>query len=143
VQFDAQAVGVTLPPSLLALQGEQRATNNPTAAFGRADLVVGANGLLNVQGTYTHLHGENFNFDSLQLNKAVTTNFLRTSESAGLKASLTSVVGSSLLNEVRGQVATDNRAELPNSRSALISITGFGNLGGDSGRPRVFDTTRY
>ena len=143
VQFDAQAPGVALPASLLALQGEQRASNNPTAAFARADVVVGSNGLLNVQGTNTHLHGENFNFDSLQLNQAVTTNFMRKSESAGLKAGLTSVVGAGMLNEVRGQVATDNRDEFPNSRSALVVITGFGNLGGDSGRPRAFDTTRY
>ena len=143
VQFDAQAPGVALPASLLALQGEQRATNNPTATFARGDVVVGSNGLLNVQGTNTHLHGENFNFDSLQLNQAVTTNFMRKSESAGLKAGLTSVVGAGMLNEVRGQVATDNRDEFPNSRSALVVITGFGNLGGDSGRPRAFDTTRY
>jgi len=143
VQFDAQAAGVAVPSSLIAQQGEQLATNNPTAAFGRADIVVGSNGLLNLQGTYTHLHGENFNFDSLQLNQAVTTNFLRTSESAGLKGGITSVVGASLLNELRGQVATDDREELPNTRSALVTITGFGNLGGDSGRPRVFDTTRY
>jgi carboxypeptidase family protein len=143
IQFDPQAAGTAIPASLLAQQGEQRATNNPTAGFGRADIVVGSNGLLNVQGTYTHLHGENFNFDSLQLNQAVSTNFLRKSESAGVKTGLTSVLGASMLNEVRGQVATDDRSELPNSRSALVSITGFGNLGGDSGRPRVFNTTRY
>jgi hypothetical protein len=143
VQFDAQAAGVVVPPDLLAQQGERRATNNPTAIFGRTDVVVGSNGLLNVQGMYTHLRGENFNFDTLQLNQAVTTNFMRQSESAGVKSGVTSVIGGGLLNEVRGQVATDNRDELPNSRSALVSITGFGNLGGDSGRPRAYDSTRY
>src|SRR5713101_7979483 len=85
IQFDAQAAGITVPADLLAQQGEQRATNNPTAVFARADVVVGANGLFNVQGTYTHLRGENFNFDTLQNNQAVTTNFMRKSESAGLK----------------------------------------------------------
>src|SRR5207244_9144504 len=85
----------------------------------------------------------NFNFDSLQLNQAVTTNFLRKSESAGVKTGLTSVLGSSMLNEIRGQIATDNRDEIPNSRLAQVTITGFGNLGGDSGRPRAFDSTRY
>ena len=143
VQFDAQAPGVVVPAEFLALQGEQRATNNPTAAFGRADMVVGSGGLLNVQGTYTRLHGENFNFDSLQLNQAVTTNFSRRSESIGVKAGLTSVFGAGLLNEVRGQIATDDRDELPNVRSALVTITGFGNIGGDSGRPRAYHTTRY
>jgi hypothetical protein len=143
VQFQAQPANVIVPADLLALQGEQRGTNNPTAAFGRSDIVLGSTGLLNVQGTYTHLRGENFNYDSLQLNQAVTTNFTRKSESMGLKSGLTSVFGRSMLNEIRGQIATDNRDELPNVRSALVTITGFGNLGGDSGRPRAFDSTRY
>ena len=142
VHFDAQLPGVAVPASLLAQEGEQRATNNPTAIFGRTDAVVGG-GLLNIQGTYTHLRGQNFNFDSLQINQAVTTNFNRTSESVGLKGGLTSIFGAELLNDLRGQVATDNREELPNVRSANITITGFGSLGGDSGRPRAFDTTRY
>src|SRR5712692_9737819 len=38
VEFQRQASGVTAPASLLSLQGEQRGTNNPTAAFGRADI---------------------------------------------------------------------------------------------------------
>ena len=143
VQFDAQAPGVTVPAALLAQQGEQLATNNPTAAFGRVDVVLGSTGLLNVQGTYTHLRGRNFNFDSLQLNQAVTTNFTRMSESKSVKTGLTSMFGPGLLNEIRGQIATDPRDEIPNVRSAAIVITGFGNLGGDAGRPRAFDSTRY
>jgi carboxypeptidase family protein len=143
VQFDAQAPGVTVPAELLALQGEQRATNNPTAAFWRTDFVVGSTGLLNVQGTYTHLRGENFNFDTPQLNQAVTTNFTRRGQSVGLKGGLTTVSARGILNEIRGQMATDNREELPNSRLALVTITGFGSTGGDSGRPRAYDTTRY
>ena len=143
IQFDAQAAGVAVPADLLAQQGEQRATNNPTAVFARTDVVVGGSGLFNVQGTYTHLRGENFNFDTPQYNQAVTTNFMRKSESVGLKGGLTSSFGSTLLNEIRGQLATDNRDEIPNTRFALITITGFGNLGSDSGRPRAFDSTRY
>src|SRR3954451_19886293 len=60
VPVDAQAPGVTVPPELLALEGEQRGTNDPAAAFGRADVVVGSGGLLNLQGTYTRLDGKNF-----------------------------------------------------------------------------------
>jgi len=142
VQFDAQASGVTVPASLLAQQGEQTSTNNPTAAFVRSDSVVGS-GLLNVQGTYTRLHGENFNFDVLQINQAATTNFMRQSTSAGLKTGLTAVFGVGLLNDLRGQIATDDRSETPNTRLANITITGFGNLGGDSGRPRAYNATRY
>jgi len=142
VQFDRQAAGVVVPANLLAQQGEQRATNDPTAIFVRTDTNAGA-GLLNIQGTYTRLNGENFNFDSLQLNQAVTTNFLHKSDSAGLKAGLTWVFSEGVLNDVRGQIATDNRDEIPNARTAAITITGFGNLGGDPGRPRTFETTRY
>jgi hypothetical protein len=143
VKFDAQAPNVTVPASLLALQGEQESTNDPTAAFGRVDVVVGSSGFLNMQGTYTRLRGENFNFDTLQINQAASTNFLRKSESIGFKSGLTYVFGPGILNEIRGQVATDDRDEIPNSKTALITITGFGNLGGDSGRPRAYHTTRY
>ena len=142
VQFDAQASGGIVPANLLAQQGEQRSTNDPTAAFVRTDAVAGS-GLFNAQGTYTRLRGENFNFDSLQLNQAVSTNFMRKSDSVGVKAGLTTVFGLGLLNDLRGQIATDDRNEMPNSRTALITITGFGNLGGDSGRPRNYETTRY
>ncbi len=143
VQFDAQPANVTIPASLLALQGEQESTNDPTATFGRLDVVVGSSGFFNLQGTYTRLRGQNFNFDTLQIDQAASTNFLRTSESVGIKGGLSYVFGAGMLNEIRGQVATDNRNELPNSNSALITITGFGNLGGDSGRPRAYETTRY
>jgi hypothetical protein len=142
VQFDAQAPGVIVPANLLAQQGEQRSTNNPIAAFMRTDAVVGS-GLFNVQGTYTRLRGDNFNFDTIQLNQAVSTNFMRKSDSVGVKTGLTSVFGAGLLNDLRGQIATDDRDEMPNARTALITITGFGNLGGDSGRPRDYETTRY
>src|SRR6266540_2185457 len=142
VQFNAQAPGVTVPANLLAQEGEQRSTNNPTAVFVRADGVVGS-GLLNMQGTFTRLHGENFNFDVLQINQAVTSNFTRDSSSAGLKGGLTTIFGAGLLNDFRGQIATDNRNEQPNSRAASIQITGFGNLGGDPGRPRAYDSSRY
>src|SRR5438876_12184079 len=143
VKYDAQAPNVTVPASLLALQGEQQSTNNPTAVFGRVDVVVGSSGFLNMQGTYTHLRGENFNFDTLQINQAVTTNFMRKSQSIGVKSGLTTVFGPGILNEVRGQVATDDRDELPNMKSALITSAGFGNLGGHSGRPRAYETTQY
>jgi hypothetical protein len=143
VHFDQQAAGVTVPAEFLAMQGEQRGTNNPSAGFVRTDVVVGSGGLLNLQGTYSRLRGDNFNFDTLQLNQAVTTNFSRQSESIGGKAGLTTVFGPGILNEIRGQIATDDRDEIPNLRTALVTITGFGNFGGDSGRPRAYHTTRY
>src|SRR5262249_52995146 len=119
---------VAVPADLLALQGEQRGTNNPTALFARTDFNVSPHHTVNLQYTYTRLRGENFNFDSAQATDAPTTNYTRTGESNGLKGALVSVLRSNLVNEIRGQVATDNRNEVPNVSLAQISITGFGKL---------------
>jgi len=125
------------------LQGEQRGTNNPTALFARSDFTLNQSNNLNVQYTYTRMRGENFNFDSPRQESAETTNYARVGSSNGLKASLVSVLGATVVNEVRGQVATDNRLEDPNSNVPQVTISSFGTLGGDSGRPRQFDTTRF
>jgi hypothetical protein len=143
VEFQRQPSGVTVPAVLLAMQGEQRGTNNPIGTFGRIDVQLGGRSLLNIQGTYTRLRGENFNYDGLTPEQAVSTNFTRQSTSTGVKGGVVSVLTPFVINEIRGQVATDDRRELPNVASALIAINGFGSIGGDSGRPRVFNATRY
>jgi len=143
VQFQPQAAGVTVPADLLALTGEQHGTNNPTAVFARADLMLSQQNSLNVQYTSARLRGENFNFDSPQLDAAATNNFLRTTDSHGGKVGLVTVFTPGLINEFRAQIATDFRNETPNTLLPQISITGFGTIGGDVGRPRRFESTRY
>jgi hypothetical protein len=142
-QFQAQPAGVVVPRELAALEGEHHGTNNPTAVFGRLDLSVSAAHRLNLQYTYSRLHGENFNFDSPPLDQAEETNYLRTTTSYGGKATLSSMVGTSLLNELTAQFGTDDRLEQPNQSRPLIAITGFGTFGGDAARPRVFEARRY
>ena len=142
VKFQPQAAGVVVPAELAALEGEQHGTNNPTAAFARVDTVLSKGNTLNVQATYTRLTGENFNFDSPQVDTAASANFTRRAKSAGVKASLVSVFSPNLLSDLRFQVATDDRLEDPNSYQAQIVITGVGTLGGDTGRPRRFDARR-
>src|SRR5262249_43778657 len=143
VKFQAQGTPVTLPADVAALEGEKRGTNNPTAIFGRVDFILNQKNTLNAQYTFTRLRGENFNFDNVQQDAALTTNYTRKNSSNGIKASLVSVFNSNAINEIRGQVATDDRLEEPNTNAPLASITGFGTLGGDTARPRIFDTTRY
>ena len=143
VKFQNQAVPVTLPGDVAALQGEQRGTNNPTALFGRTDFILNRANTLNVQYTFTRLRGENFNFDTPQQDAATTNNYTRRNSSNGGKASLVTVFNPSVINEIRAQVATDNRAEDPNTTLPQVSISSFGTVGGDSGRPRIFDTTRF
>jgi hypothetical protein len=142
VTFQQQAAGVVVPAELQPLEGEQHGTNNPTALFGRIDALLGARHTLNFQPMYTHLTGENFNFDSPQLDTAVTANFTRRATSGAVKAGLTSVFSGHLVSDLRAQVATDERLEEPNSYQAQVVITGFGTLGGDTGRPRRFDARR-
>ena len=135
--------GVALTPAIAALQGEQRGTNNPTAIFGRTDFVLNEKNTLNVQYTYTRFRGENFNFDTAQQDISVEGNYTRKNSSNGLKGSLVSVFNPQIINEIRAQVATDNRIEQPNTTDGQAVVAGFGTLGGDRARPRLFETTRY
>ena len=142
VQFQT-VPGVALTPAIAALQGEQRGTNNPTALFGRTDFILNQANTLNVQYTYTRFRGENFNFDNARQDTAVESNYTRNNSSNGLKGSLVTVFNPNVINEIRAQVATDNRIEEPNSTMGQAVVAGFGTLGGDRARPRLFDTTRF
>ncbi len=142
VQFQT-VPGVALTPAIAALQGEQRGTNNPTAFFGRTDFILNQANTLNIQYTYTRFRGENFNFDTARQDTAVEGNYTRRNSSNGLKGSLVSVFNPKTVNEIRAQVATDNRLEEPNSTNGQAVVAGFGTLGGDRARPRLFETTRY
>jgi hypothetical protein len=142
VRFQQQAAGVIVPDHLRALEGEKRGTNNPTSLFGRVDMNVTKAETLNVQYTFSRLRGENFNFDSPQQDVAETANYTRKNRSNGVKAGWQSILGPATVNEIRGQVATDNRDEAPNALVPQIVITGFGTLGSDTGRPRTFNNTR-
>lgn len=142
VEFQRPA-GVQIPSELLALEGEKRGTNNPTALFGRTDLVIDKKNTLNLQYTYTRMRGENFDFDSPRQTTAESGNYTRIGSSNGLKGSLVTIFSSKVINEFKAQVATDNRLEEPNSNMPRINIAGFGDIGGNDGRPRQFDSTRF
>ncbi|HMQ03078.1 MAG TPA: carboxypeptidase regulatory-like domain-containing protein [Pyrinomonadaceae bacterium] len=135
--------GVPIPSELAALEGEKRGTNNPTALFARTDFILNQTNTLNLQYTYTRMRGENFNFDSPRQTTAETANYTRIGSSNGIKGSLVTVFSANVVNEIKGQIATDNRLEEPNSNSPGIVIAGFGTIGGDNGRPRQFDSTRF
>lgn len=135
--------GIAFPSELAQLEGEKRGSNNPTAAFVRTDFILNQKNTLNFQYTYTRMRGENFNFDSPRQTSAESTNYTREGSSNGLKGSLVTVFNADVVNEFRGQIATDNRLENPNSNLPNITIAGVGAIGGDPGRPRQFDTTRF
>ena len=141
--FQDQPAGVVVPADLQALEGEHHGTNNPTALFARVDVQLSQAHRLNVQYTYSRLRGENFNFDNPPIDQAEETNYLRTTQSHGGKLTLASMFGTSTLNELTAQFGTDDRLEQPNLSMPQIVIGGFGTIGGDAGRLRAFETTRY
>src|SRR5580765_3976607 len=114
VQFQPQPVGVTLPTSLSSLQGEKEGTNNVTSAFGRLDHSLTSKHMLNVDFLFANLDAKNFALSPRTNDISEGTNFDRQGSSAATKVSLVSAFSSSLLNELRGQFATDNRFEEPN-----------------------------
>lgn len=142
VKFQPPSAGVVVPDALKALEGEKQGTNNPTAFFGRTDLQLSAGQRLNLHYTFSRLTGTNFNFDSPQQSVAESANYTRKNSSNGIKTAWQSILGAAMVNEVRAQVATDNRDENPNVNGPQIVITGFATLGGDAGRPRLFRNTR-
>ena len=144
VRFLPPPSGTAVPADLAALQGEKETGNDPTALFGRVDVNLSQNNSLNLQYTYSRLHGQNFNFDNNTtiVSNSEENNYERISSSNGFKAALVSIVNSKLVNEVRGQIATDNRLEQPNSTSPQTTIADFGQIGGDTARPRLFNTRR-
>lgn len=142
VQFQ-NVPGVALTNDLLAKQGEFYGTNNPTSIFGRTDFNLNSNNTLNFQYTYTRFRGENFSFENPRQDTAVEANYTRKNSSNGFKGSWVTVFSPRIVNEMRGQVATDKRLEEPNTTAGQAVVANFGTLGGDRGRPRRFETVRY
>lgn len=137
---------IALPADIAALEGEQTATNDPTAVFARLDFTLNANNTLNFQYNFSRLRAENFiaiDEGTVLTDVAATQNVLRKGSSNGLKSSLVTVVTPNFINEFRAQIATDNRREDSNIGGADIRISGIGRLGGSNSRPRIFNTTRF
>jgi carboxypeptidase family protein len=143
VQFQPQPVGVTLPAGLAALQGEKEGTNNVTSAFARFDHSLTSKHMLNLDFLYANLDAKDFALSPRTNDISEQTNFDRQGSSGAVKASLVSAFSSGLLNELRGQVATDYRFEEPNAQSSMVVITGVGTIGTEVTHPRMFDNRRY
>lgn len=121
--------GQTLPQVLRDLEGEKRGSNNPTALFVRGDYILNSRNTLNTQYNYTRLQGDNFNFENARQTRAESVNYSRQNRSHGFKTSLVTVVTDRFVNELRGQIAGDDRDEVPNSLDSQIDIAGVGTVG--------------
>jgi hypothetical protein len=136
----------TLPANLAALEGEQISTNDPLAIFARTDFILNDRNTLNFQFTHSSLTAKNFIAidEGITITDiAATQNVVRKGSSNGIKASLVTILSPDLINEFRGQIASDNRREDSNVEGPDIRISGIGRIGGSNSRPRIFNTTRY
>ncbi len=138
-----QPASVTLPASLAGLEGEKEGTNDTFSSFVRLDHSLTSKHMVNLDLNYVSLDAKNFALSPRTNDIAEGTNFDRKGSSAAVKGSLVSAFTSSLLNELRGQFATDYRFEQPNSSSSMVVITGVGTFGSEVTHPRLFDNSRY
>jgi hypothetical protein len=143
VKFTPQVASIVIPQSILEQQGDFYNTNNPLVSFGRADYILNSKNTLNLQYTYSVLNGGNFKGPSSQTTSASSNNKYLDRSSQGIKAAVTTVFASTLLNEMRGQFAYDNRNEDSVVQMPQIDITGFGTLGGNSDGHIFYYAKRY
>lgn len=143
VKFNKPTGNVVIPADILNLQGSFDQKNNPLVAFGKLDYQLNQANSLNVQYTYAAQNGLNFGGASGQTSTSATNNTILDRASQGIKAAWTTVLSPTLLNEVRGQYAYDNRRQVPNSLLAEVDINDFGTLGGSKTGTYIYEATRY
>jgi hypothetical protein len=144
VKFDTPTGNLALPADIAALQGAVDQMNNPLVAFGRLDFQIDQANSLNVQYTYAAQHGLNFGgVSGGTTNAAATNNTLLYRASQGVKAGLSTVLSPTLVNDLRGQYAYDNRTQKPNAGLAEIAINDLGTLGGSKNGVYIYNATRY
>ena len=144
VKFQDQAAGVVVPAELTALEGEQHGTNNPTALFARVDVQLSPGappepavhllaGCAARTSTSTLRRSTRPRRPTTCGRRRATASRSRWRRCSGPACSTSSPRSS----------RPTTASEQPNLGMPQIVITGFGTLGGDTGRPRVFETTRY
>ena len=143
VKFNTPSGGIALPAEIANQQGSFNQKNNPLVAFGRLDYQFTPSSTVNLQYTYAAQNGLNFGGQSGQTNQASTNNTILDRASQGIKAAVTTVWSASLLNELRGQYAFDNRTQKPNSTLAQVDIADLGTLGGSSNGTYIYNATRF
>ena len=143
VKFNPPTGNVVVPQSLLDQQGTYTQKNNPLVAFGRTDYHFNDKNIFNLQYTYAAQAGLNFGGASGQTTAASTNNTYLDRASQGVKASMTTLISPTMVNEMRWQYAYDNRLQRPNSTLAQVTINDFGTLGGNSSGTFIYEATRH
>jgi len=132
-QFEPQAPGTIVPPSLTGLQRQIVGTSDPTSVFARTDFMLNKTNSLNLQFNFNRVNANNIDLSGSSRSIAPIDNSAAlTGDSYWVRGNLTTVLGSNKVNQFLAQWAQDQRTLLPNSTSPEFVINGFGVLGGNS-----------
>ena len=130
-EFQPQAPGTPLPGSLTTLQAQTIGKNDPTALFGRTDVLLNSKNTLSLAFNFNRLDFSNLSIGSTRIDASNSYSNAFEGHSIWARGNLTTVLSNTLVNEFLLGWSTDVRRLTPNSTAPEIFINGFGILGGD------------
>jgi hypothetical protein len=142
LQFEPQAPGTTIPPSLTNLQGQIIERDSPGAIFARTDALLNEANTLNALVTLNRVRGSDIGNGSTRSINTLDNSDSLSGQSVWTKASLTTVVNSHSFNQVLVSWSGDHRNMTPNSTAPEQEVNGFGILGGDALGPRIYTSNQ-
>ncbi len=99
-QFEAQPLGVVVPPSLAALQQQVVGKSDPTAVFARTDFLLNSANTLNLQFDFNRVNATNIDEGSTRSIAPIDNSASLTGDSYWVRGSLTTLFGSTKVNQL-------------------------------------------
>ena len=121
-----------IPAALAGLQGQIVGHSDPTSVFARADFLLNKANTLNLQFNFNRVNATDLDEGSTRSIATVDNAASLTGDSYWVRGNLTTVFGSTKVNQFLAQWAQDQRKLTPNSSAPELMINGFGILGGNS-----------
>ncbi len=131
-QFEPQAPGTVIPPTLAVLQQQIVGKSDPTSVFARTDFLLNQANTLNLQFNFNRVNATNIDDGSTRSIAPIDNGASLTGNSYWVRGNLTTLFGSQKVNQLLWQWAQDQRDLVPNSNSPELVINGFGVLGGNA-----------
>ena len=136
--FQPQAVGVALPTTFTALQGQVIQRNTPMAISLRGDATLSPANSLNLQLAVNRVRASNIGDGSSRSIASSGHSDSLSGQSVWSKASLTTLLNQRSVNQLLVSWSGDHRNVTPNSTAPEININGVGMLGGDALGPHLY-----
>jgi hypothetical protein len=137
-QFEPQAVGIVLPATFTALQGEVVQRNTPLAISLRGDATLSPANTFNLQLAINRVRASNIGDGSSRSIETQAHSDSLSGQSVWSKAALTTLMTPRAVNQLLVAWSGDHRNVTPNSTAAEIDINGVGTLGGDALGPHLY-----